>query len=335
MDFELMYCPYCGGDIDSTDESRYTCRSCGKFIYTDRECIRHFIRPGELEANFEEALDSLEDENPKKALSEADELLRLSEDADFDAYFLRGAVYASIGEDGKAAMDWKRGLELLNVYTNIDAYICLMAKCISNMVYSKEEEFVEFDPVKYIDRICDEIRENTNESCKSFFFYNVYMDYRALIGRKDVNSNETFSEVVPKLFRKVVAYHHNFWCLEGIIDDYLASIGYNPDTYEEDDMEQAHVYECIARNLRKYTSGMTENDMRRIMGSWDDNSLKLMEERLDAMMPTVEGFKLGKILSRKPEAPPVDLEVAADTYARIALLLDPVVDDSDDTQMVQ
>ena len=52
MDFELMFCPYCGGNIDSSDESRYLCKECGKSIYTDRESLSHFIRPGELVDSF-------------------------------------------------------------------------------------------------------------------------------------------------------------------------------------------------------------------------------------------------------------------------------------------
>ena len=147
MDFALMFCPYCGGDIDSSDESKYLCKGCGKSIYTDRESMRHFIRPGELEDTFREALDALEDDNPKKALTLADDILKASEETDFDAFFLRGAIYAHEGEDGKAFNDWKRGLELLSVYTNIDAYVCLMTRCISEMIFDKEEEFVEFHPV--------------------------------------------------------------------------------------------------------------------------------------------------------------------------------------------
>ncbi len=322
MDFALMFCPYCGGDIDSSDESRYLCKGCGKSIYTDRESIRHFIRPGELEDTFREALDSLEDDNPRKALALADDILKASEETDFDAFFLRGAVYAHLGEDGKAFNDWKRGLELLSVYTNIDAYVCLMTCCISKMIFNKEEEFVEFHPLKYIDKLCDEIHTNTNESCKAFFYYNIYMEYRKILGRNDASGNESFNEIVPELFRRVVAYHRNFWCLPRIIDGYLAATGYDSETYEEDDMEDAHVYELIAERLRAYTGSMTEDDMRRIHGLWDDVSLGMMEERLDALIPREEGV-FGKLLSRKSsDDASIDVEAAIDGYVRKCLLLD-------------
>ena len=321
MDFELMFCPYCGGDIDSSDESKYLCKGCGKNIYTDRESLYHFIRPGELIDSFKDALAALEDDNTAKATAIADDILAASEDKDFDAYFLRGAVYARLGEDGKAAMDWKRGMELLTVYTNIDAYVCLMSRCISEMIYSKEEEFIDFQPLKYIDAICDEIHASTGESCKAFFYYNVYLEYKKILGRNDKNSDEVFTEVVPKLFRRIVAYHRNLWCLTRVIEEYLASIGYDPETYEDDDLEDAHIYDLLAKCLRKYTGDMTVEQMRDVMEKWDDDKLKLNEESLDAIMPHQSGV-LSKLLSRKSDAEPVDPEVAVECYVRHLLLLD-------------
>lgn len=333
MDFELMYCPYCGGDIGPAEGPRRVCSVCGKYIYSDRESINSFIRPGELEVSFNEALSVVEDDNPKKALAIADDILAATGETDFDAFFLRGAIYSYKGEDGKAFNDWKRGLELLSVYTNIDAYICLMASCISRMIFDKESEFIEFHPVKYIDKLADEIHASTNESCKAYLFYNVYMNYRKILGRNDKNSDEGFNEPVPGLFRRVVAYHRNFMCLNSIIERYLASVGYDPETYEDDDLEEAHIYDMIAQSLRRYTAGMTVGDMRRIMAHWDDVRLETNEERLDAIMPHDDGM-FGKLLSRKSDSEPVNLEASVDAYVRGYLLLDAGTS-SEDAQMLQ
>ena len=335
MDFALMFCPYCGGDVDSSDESRYLCGRCGKSIYTDRESVRHFIRPGELEDRFVEALDAVSDDNPKKALSIADGLLEASEEGDFDAFFLRGAVYAYMGEDGKAALDWKRGLELLTVYTNIDAYICLMGRCIADMIYRKEEEFVEFEPIRYIDRLAEEVYAKTGESCKAFFYYTIYRDYRSLVGRMQPEDAETFNEVVPRLFRRIVEYHHNFWCLMRIIEEYLVSIGYNSETYLEDDMEEFHVYDLIRQDLEMYTECMDEDDMRRIMAYWDDARLKENEERLEAILPHVQEGGLRKLLARRAasaETVAADEPDLIDDYVKHCLLLDL---DSEEPQVLQ
>lgn len=336
MDFALMSCPYCGGDIDTTDASRFLCRSCGKSIYTDRENIRHFIRPGELEDSFNGTLDALQDENPKKALSMADELLNVSGDADFDAYFLRGAVYASMGEDGKAAADWKKGMELLTVYSNIDAYICLMGKCIADMIYEKEKEYIEFAPLKYIDRLSDEIYASTSESCKSFFYYTIYRDYRSLMGRLQLEGEETFTDVVPKLFRRIVEYHRNYWCLIRIIDEYLISMGYNPETYVDDDMEDLHVYDLIKEDLKRYTADMTDEDRLRIFAHWDDKKLMVNEEHLETILSHgKDKGVLGKLLSRRSasESETLDEPDAVDQYVKGCLLL--LDAPSDDAQVVE
>ena len=337
MDFELMFCPYCGGNIDSSDESRYLCKECGKSIYTDRESLSHFIRPGELVDSFKDALAALEDDNTNKAISIADDILKASEDKDFDAYFLRGAVYAHLGEDGKAANDWRKGMELLTVYTNIDAYVCLMSRCISEMIYSKEEEFIDFHPVKYIDALCDGIHQYTGESCKAFFYYTIYRDYRSLMGSLQAEGKETFTDVIPKLFRRIVECHHNFWCLIRIIDEYLVSVGYNADTYVDDEMEEFHVYDLIRKDLISYTSKMDEGDMRRIMAYWDDVKLKENEVRLESILPRMKDVGVIGMLLAKRSAPQdqngIDEPDAVDAYVRHCLLMD--LDESEKPEMVQ
>ncbi len=318
-----MFCPYCGGDVDSGNPEKYLCLSCGKSIYTDRENIRHFIRPGELEGRFNEALDALDDDNTKKAAAIADELISVSDETDFDAFFLRGAVYASLGEEGKAFMDWKKGLELLTVYTNIDAYICLMAKCISDMIYMKEEEYLDFDPVRYADKISDEIRANTDENCKAFLFYNIYKDYRSLVGRKTSEGGESYEDAIPRIFKRVVEYHRNFPCLIRIIDEYLKSMSYNRDTYVEDDMEDLHIYDLLREDLEKYIENLSEDDLRVIRDHWDDESLKFNEEALDNILGVGKDRLLKRLAKRgTADAEPISEPDAVDLYVRRNLMLD-------------
>lgn len=325
MDFELMFCPYCGGGLDSSDDSVSVCRDCGKSIYTDREDTRRFLRSGELTDDFNEALDAIEDDNGKKAIDISNRILDASDDADFDAFFLRGAAYACLGEDGKAAMDWKRGLELLSTYTNIDAYICLMAKSIADMIYLKEREYIDFDVLKYVDRLSEEVDDCIGESCKAFFYHTIFMDYRSLMGRIEGSGEETFNDAVPLLFRRTVEYHRNALCLIRTIDEYLVSVGYNPETYDDDDMNDLHVYDLISADLKTYTAGMSTDDIRRIMTSWDDKALEINEERLEAILDHQKGTGvIGKILARRTGADedPVSEPDAVDLYVRSYLLLE-------------
>lgn len=332
MDFALMSCPYCGGVIDSSDPSMYECTGCGKHIYTDRESLRHFIRPGELEDRFNEAIDALAEENPGKALEITNELVDLSCDTDFDAFFLRGAVLAYMGEDGKAANNWKKGLELLDDYTNLDAYICLMSKSVAHMIYGKEKDYVDFDPLRYIDRLSDEIYADTGESCRSFLYYTIYRDYRILMGKLQSEGEETFRDVIPLLFKRIVGYHRNFRCLIRIIDEYLVSMSYNADTYKEDDYDDLHVYDLLKNSLKAYTDGMSDDDIRTIISRWNDETLESNQERLDAIMPHKKKGVLNKLLHRNQDDDGID--DAVDGYVRICLGLDPL-EASEDAETVE
>ena len=321
MDIMLMFCPYCGGELGPKDDTGNVCQSCGKNIFAERQSIDKVIPSGEAGSAFRDALAAVNDDNPKKALEIAEEFNESSPGA--DALFLRGAVYAYMGEDGKAAIDWKKGLEAMTSFTNIDAYVCIMSRAIADMIYFKEKEFIDFEPVKYIDKLCDEIHADTGESCKAFFFYTVYNDCEIMMDQLQDEGAEVFKDVLPLLFRRTVEYHRNMLCLIQVIDAYLAKMGYNPETYEDDDKVDLHVYDLISSDLKKYTAGMTAEDMRRIMFSWDDISLKANESLLESIMPGSKDSVIGKLLNRKNS--PDDAQSEPDTvdlYVRRLLLLD-------------
>ena len=112
-------------------------------------------------------------------------------------------------------------------------------------------------------------------------------------------------------------------CLIQVIDAYLAKMGYNPETYEDDDMADLHVYDLISSDLKKYTAGMTAEDMRKIMFSWDDTSLRANESILESLMPSSKDSVIGKLLSRKNSSEEAQSEPdAVDLYVRRLLLLD-------------
>ena len=73
-----------------------------------------------------------------------------------------------------------------------------------------------------------------------------------------------------------------------------------------------------------------------VHGLWDDVSLKMLEDRLEALIPREEGM-FGKLLSRKSsDEAPVDLDVAVDAYVRKCLLLDEdEVRDSEEPQVLE
>lgn len=316
MDFTLMSCPYCGRAVDSSDPNRYVCLGCGKSIYTNRSDIMTLKRPGGIGESFKASIDAANDGNEKKAMEIADGLVE-SEEASHDAYFLRGCVYALRGEDGKAFTDWKKALELLSNSTELDAYVCLMAKAVSRMALYKEQEFVEFNIVAYVDKLCDEIDSSSGMSCKAFVYYTIYIDCLEIARGLDGSVADEFKDVIPELFRRVVAYHRNYWCLSRIIEEYLDYVGYEEETFEEDENDVPHVYNLIRRELDAHISCMTEEDRIRIFDRWDDKSLK---EKIE---PVLDGMVKKGLLSKiRAKEAATDVSETVHAYVDKCLLID-------------
>lgn len=298
MDFVPMSCPYCGRAVDPIDSRKYVCSSCGKFVYTDRADVRAFIRPSEIEDRFNGIFESLADGNEKKAMDIAGDLVDSTDCCDHDSLFMRGYVYAQIGEDGKAFTDWKKGLEMLSNDVNLDAYVCLMSKAVFDMILLKEREFVEFNVLGYIDKLCEETDASTGMSCKAFFYYTVYRDCLKHVTEPDIDDVNILKDIIPKIFKRVVAYHRDCTCLSHIIAEYLDHVGYKAETFEEDDNEIPHVYDLIRICLDEHVSRMSEEDRIRVFDRWDDKSLKeSLEPMLEAMVEPKKGI-LSKILKK-------------------------------------
>ncbi len=328
MDFALTSCPYCGRAVDPSDPTKYVCRSCGKFIYRDRTDMMAFIRPSEIEDRFREAFAAVGDGNDKKAMDIANDLVESTGCCDHDSFFLRGYINASKGEDGKALTDWKKGLELLSNDTNLDAYVVMMSRSVASMIIYKEREFIEFNVVGHIDRLCDEIDANTGMSCKSFVYYTILTNCIDLSKDMDDDERKILRDVLPNLFRRVVAYQRNYWVLPGVIDGYLRLVGYDPETYEEDDNEIPHIYDVLRTTIVEHTSRMSDEDRIRIFDRWDDKSLREnIEPLLDSMVGPKRGGLLAILRNKKEEPESTDLGTLIHAYVDKCLLIDGPVEE--------
>ncbi len=320
MDFALMSCPYCGRTVDSSDPSRYVCESCGKIILANRTDVFAFIRPEASADLVREGLTAVFDDNPKKALDIANGLIDQAGCCNHDPYFLRGYIYAVAGEDGKAVADWKKGMELLSNDVDLDSYICLMCEGISRMLLYKEREYIEFNVVSYVDRLTEDIDSCTGMSCRAFVYYTIYLDCVGMIETLPGSDGDFLRDVIPELFRRVVAYHRNYWCLVRVIDEYLDFIGYDAVTYVDDENQTPHVYDLVRNDLRAHIVNMTEADRLRIFDRWDDKSLR---ENIEPLLDTMVGKRglLGKLRSKdgfKEQA----VDIGVQLYVDKCLLID-------------
>ena len=323
MDFALMSCPYCGRAVDSSDPERYVCQSCGKIVNVCRDDVSSFIRPSEIEDRFREVICAVADDNTKKAMDIAEDLIESTGSSNHDCYFIRGYVYAEMGEDGKALADWRKGLELLSNDVRLDSYICMMSEAIADMILYKEKEFIEFNVLAHVDRLCDDIDTCTGMSCKAFVYYTIYRDCVCMSRTQDDDGDGTdyFKDVIPALFRRVVAYHRNYWCLPRIIDEYLEYSGYNAETYSEDDNDVLHIYDLIRIGLWSRISTMTDEDRIRIFDRWDDKSLKeFIEPMLDTLIGSKKGIK--GLLRKKEESEGAEVPESVHAYVDKCLLIE-------------
>lgn len=322
MEFSITFCPYCGRTVDSSSNDRYVCTNCGKTIIRNRIEALGLIPECTAKDLLLDGMEAINDENTKKAYAISDEIVDSDECADPDRYFMRGFLFAYMGEDGRAYNDWKKGFELLGDSTVLDKYVCIVSRAITDMIFSKEEDYIEFSADKYVEKLADEIDASTGLSCKAFIFYSIGMDCMTITEDPSVAWFDDLKEVLPPLFKKVIAYQRNYWCLCRIIREVLEAIEYDPETYEDDDMERCHVYDLIMRELDAHIKEMTEEDRLRIYDHWND---KLLEETIEPLLTELldSRSKSGLLgILKKKEVEETSIEDRVRSYVEKCLLID-------------
>lgn len=323
MAFAIMPCPYCGGTTTPCEDGYDICQSCGKNLYKSRSDLMTFIHAVDRAEDLGPIIGMVRDDNLPKAMSTVDEILEANPE-DRDAYFIRGLVFAEMGEDGKALIDWKKGLELMDTFCNIDAYVCLMGASISDLIFFKESEFVSFDQIRYIDRVSEMLYECTGDSCRMNVYYTICKIYMQMMDEKGIDYDDAlFLDIVPKIFRRIIEYNRNYPSLMNMIDMFLGRMNYNDETYEEDDNHECHLYSMVKIYLEAYTADFNEDDVNRIMLHWNDENMKGLEDQFELIASCImDSSLIGKLrLLRTGEN---DAEVFSDSvndYVKRYLLL--------------
>ncbi len=316
MDFFLMSCPFCGRTVESSESGVHLCSVCGKIIRSSRKDLVSCVRPGGDEETFRRVLDLVGEGETAKALEAAEALVEAT-DGDQDAYFLRGYVNAVSGEDGRAHADWVKGLELLPDSVNIHAYICLMARGVAELIYHDQEEFISFDHLAYVEKLCDRINECAGIGVRGLFYYTLYRDCLDIVAETDTGEERHILwDVIPDIFRKTVAYNHDYLRLVMIVSEHLEQIGYSKETYEDDDYGTPHVYDLIRCEFAARLVSIEAEDRLRIFDHWTDELIKAeLEPSLNELLGK---RKLRDMLMPRESHPPA--EEAAKAYVDRCLL---------------
>ncbi len=323
MAFTIRLCPYCGGEISADDPGFYACQECGKRTFRSRSNSKAFLLNKSYESTYTDIINGMAD-HPEISLKQIQSIIDEAEEVNADMLFTRGIVHSALGEDGKAHNDWKKGLDMIQDFRFIDAYIIAVSKSIMETICMKEREFMDFNPVEYIDLISAEFSQKADIPCKGVFYITVYRNLRMYMQSGGLSEDEDiYHSIVPKLLKRMLAYGRNYRTICSIIEEVLEDFHYKEETYEEDDNRKLHLCDLLRKDYEALSVNFSEEHQIRIFKHWNDQNMFELEYWVGELMKSVNDnailMALRKLSSNNDEN--YNLEEAADDYARRYLLL--------------
>lgn len=321
MAFTIRLCPFCGGAITSEESGYYLCEECGKRSYRSRIYSKVFLQGKPYEAQYSSIIDLL-DVNPDKALAQINEVVESVEEPDTDMLYTRATVYTALGEEGKALIDWKKGLEAMSDFRNIDAYILSVCRNIMDTIVIKEREFLDFSPLEYIDNIATEFSLKTEVPCRGLFYLTLYRDFRTAYQSGKLDEDEdVYDTTIVRILPKILAYGRDYRMVIDAIDEMLEDFHYNPDTYIDDDNLVMHLCYLLKGQYEALSENFSGEHIIRIFRHWNDENMFELEYYVDELLKSVRDpsilQKIGGLLGREN----VNLAEAVEAYARKFLMI--------------
>jgi hypothetical protein len=313
MNIPLDSCPYCRESVSELSPDTLVCLKCGKKICADRTAQISLIGSSKSE-KFETLEFMLNQGLYKDSLILLEELMDEKTEDDANLIFLHGIINAYLGEDGRAFNDWKKSMEMIGDGCEFDTYMCSICKMIAEMMYDKESEYIEFDFVRYINRMAQLFSDITGCSIKAFTFYTVYINYLDTLDKMESKGKSRIAYVIPKLFRNVVVYYRNYPNLRFVVEQYLDNIGYDRDTYGEDGMEQCHLYDLVSDSINHHCKNLSVEYLECVRNQWTDEDMIVLDEYF-AKMESIVHDNMRKKLD-------IPLDEAIYNYTRMCLKLD-------------
>ncbi len=323
MAFTIRICPYCGADVSVDESGVYVCAECGKRTYRSRSNSTAFLINKPYEDSYNSIL-TLKVSNPEKALEQIEELMSSVDEPIDDMYFTRGIIYCSMGEEGKALNDWRKGLSILGDVRYIDAYIAAVCKQIAELIVAKELEFIEFNPVEYIDLLSTEFTMASDVPCRGVFYITVYRNLRMMHQGGALDDDpELYQTIIPKIMNRIISYGRNCRTIAELIEEVLEDLHYNPETYEEDENLNLHMWELLMNDIKRLSANFSEEHYVRIFKHWNDDNMFELEYWLDELLNSIDDSSILQRLRalRSSENDEFNLEIGVEDYAKKYLLL--------------
>lgn len=263
-------------------------------------------------AIFKRMLDSIEAGNQAMALEIAEELVNENKEA-FFPYLMRAVAYCYMKEDGKALKDWMTSISLMEKNEKMDAYVCIISKSVSDLIIADEHEFVDFDYLSHIDRVCEALDEHLECNCKGFVYLTVFTCFMSSYLGMEEDEKEQCGEIIPNLVQRTVAYSRDVSVIKDVVNECLGINDYDESTYEEDDNYDLYALSKIVEKIEK---NLPYADRSEFPDMWTDAEMKTVLEGYLAAILACEGDTKPLEKYAKKSGTMTELDLAIEDYSR-------------------
>ena len=263
-------------------------------------------------AIFKRMLDSIEAGNQAMALEIAEELVNENKEA-FFPYLMRAVAYCYMKEDGKALKDWMTSISLMEKNEKMDAYVCIISKSVSDLIIADEREFVDFDYLSHIDRVCEALDEHLECNCKGFVYLTVFTCFMSSYLGMEEDEKEQCGEIIPNLVQRTVAYSRDVSVIKDVVNECLGINDYDESTYEEDDNYDLYALSKIVEKIEK---NLPYADRSEFPDMWTDAEMKTVLEGYLAAILACEGDAKPLEKYAKKSGTMTELDLAIEDYSR-------------------
>ncbi|MBE6520143.1 MAG: hypothetical protein E7Z68_03405 [Thermoplasmata archaeon] len=263
-------------------------------------------------AIFKRMLDSIEAGNQAMALEIAEELVNENKEA-FFPYLMRAVAYCYMKEDGKALKDWMTSISLMEKNEKMDAYVCIISKSVSDLIIADEREFVDFDYLSHIDRVCETLDEHLECNCKGFVYLTVFTCFMSSYLGMEEDEKEQCGEIIPNLVQRTVAYSRDVSVIKDVVNECLGINDYDESTYEEDDNYDLYALSKIVEKIEK---NLPDADRSEFPDMWTDAEMKTVLEGYLAAILACEGDTKPLEKYAKKSGTMTELDLAIEDYSR-------------------
>ncbi|MBR4181929.1 MAG: hypothetical protein IKQ57_07325 [Candidatus Methanomethylophilaceae archaeon] len=263
-------------------------------------------------AIFKRMLDSIEAGNQAMALEIAEELVNENKEA-FFPYLMRAVAYCYMKEDGKALKDWMTSISLMEKNEKMDAYVCIISKSVSDLIIADEREFVDFDYLSHIDRVCEALDEHLECNCKGFVYLTVFTCFMSSYLGMEEDEKEQCGEIIPNLVQRTVAYSRDVSVIKDVVNECLGINDYDESTYEEDDNYDLYALSKIVEKIEK---NLPDADRSEFPDMWTDAEMKTVLEGYLAAILACEGDTKPLEKYAKKSGTMTELDLAIEDYSR-------------------